>query len=177
MGRMTPAELEQLKRDVSLLKVAESQGHSFKKHGKDGYTCLCPFHREKTSSCMISPAKNLYHCFGCGAAGSVLDWLQHTERLIFPQTLVRLRELAVAPSVAAAETAAPVPASPPAVRPKLADLDDDGQALLNQVLDFLSPAVAGLPGGAAMAGQPWPHTSRTGEPLPSGVCRGARYRW
>ncbi len=74
MGRMTPAELEQLKRDVSLLKVAESQGHSFKKHGKDGYTCLCPFHREKTPSCVISPAKNLYHCFGCGAAGAVLGW-------------------------------------------------------------------------------------------------------
>lgn len=101
MGRMTPAELEQLKRDVSLLKVAESQGHSFKKHGKDGYTCLCPFHREKTPSCVISPAKNLYHYFGCGAAGSVLDWLQHTERLTFPQTLVWLRELAGAPSVAA----------------------------------------------------------------------------
>ncbi|MBF1994764.1 hypothetical protein HW114_04155, partial [Serratia symbiotica] len=46
-------------------------------------------------------AKNLYHYFGCGAAGSVLDWLQHTERLTFPQTLVRLRELAGAPSVAA----------------------------------------------------------------------------
>ncbi len=81
MGRMTPAELEQLKRDVSLLSVAESQGHRFKKHGKDGYTCLCPFHREQTPSCVISPAKNLYHCFGCGAAGSVLDWLQRIERL------------------------------------------------------------------------------------------------
>ncbi|MCP1065654.1 CHC2 zinc finger domain-containing protein [Serratia symbiotica] len=33
---------------------------------------------------MISPAKNLYHYFGCGAAGSVQDWLQHTERLTFP---------------------------------------------------------------------------------------------
>lgn len=42
MGRMTPAELEQLKRDVSLLKVDESQGHSFKKHGKDGYTLPMP---------------------------------------------------------------------------------------------------------------------------------------
>lgn len=133
MGRMTPEELEQLKREVSLLNVAKSQGHTFKKHGKDGYTCLCPFHTEKTPSCVISPAKNLYHCFGCGAAGSVLDWLQQTERLTFPQTLVRLRELAGMSSVAA--TAAPS-SSPPAVPPTLADLDDDGQALLNQVIDF-----------------------------------------
>ncbi|BFI52238.1 hypothetical protein KD3_05060 [Yersinia pseudotuberculosis] len=133
MGRITPAELEQLKRDVSLLNVAKSQGHTFKKHGKDGYTCLCPFHTEKTPSCVISPAKNLYHCFGCGAAGSVLDWLQHTERLTYPQTLVRLRELAGTSSVAA--TVAPS-SSPPAVPPTLADLDDDGQALLNQVIDF-----------------------------------------
>lgn len=135
MGRMTPAELEQLKREVSLLKVAHSQGHKLKRQGKD-YVALCPFHTEKTPSCVISPEKNLYHCFGCNAAGSVLDWLQHTENLTYPQTLVRLRELAGTSSVAATETVAPSPSSPPAVRQKLADLDDDGQALLNQVIDF-----------------------------------------
>jgi DNA primase catalytic core len=131
---MTPVELEQLKREVSLLKVAHSQGHKLKRQGKD-YVALCPFHTEKTPSCVISPAKNLYHCFGCNAAGSVLDWLQQTENLTYPQTLIRLRELAGSPSVAA-ETVAPSPSSPLAVRPKLADLDDDGQALLNQVIDF-----------------------------------------
>ncbi|GLR10248.1 hypothetical protein GCM10007905_29680 [Mixta theicola] len=77
---MTPAELERLKRDVSLAAVAESQNRKLTKQGKDLVT-LCPFHREKTPSCVISPDKNLYHCFGCNEAGSVLDWLQHTERL------------------------------------------------------------------------------------------------
>ncbi|UNK63034.1 CHC2 zinc finger domain-containing protein [Buttiauxella ferragutiae] len=128
MARMTPEELEHLKRDVSLLKLAQDQGHKLKKQGHD-FVTLCPFHREKTPSCVISPSKNLYHCFGCNAAGSVLDWLQHTERLTYPQTLLRLRELAGASS-----SAADVPSSPP--RPKLADLDDDGQALLNQVTGF-----------------------------------------
>ncbi|WON75607.1 CHC2 zinc finger domain-containing protein [Serratia sp. UGAL515B_01] len=132
MGKMTPAELEQLKRDVSLLNVAQSQRRELKRQGKD-YVTLCPFHTEKTPSCVISPAKNLYHCFGCGAAGSVLDWLQQTERLTFPQTLVRLRELAGTSSVAATVASS---SSPPAVPPTLADLDDDGQALLNQVIDF-----------------------------------------
>ncbi|WP_225084766.1 CHC2 zinc finger domain-containing protein [Pectobacterium colocasium] len=133
MGRLTPAELARLKHEVSLLSVAQSQGHVLKKQGDDSYVCLCPFHREKTPSCVITPSKNLYHCFGCGASGSVLDWLQHTERLTYPQTLVRLRELAGTPSSLAA---VPVLASPPVARTPLSDLDDDGQALLHQVIDF-----------------------------------------
>ncbi|UYA60270.1 DNA primase, phage associated [Pectobacterium sp. F1-1] len=133
MGRMTPAELAQLKHEVSLLTVAQRQGHALKKQGDDSYVCLCPFHREKTPSCVITPSKNLYHCFGCGASGSVLDWLQHTEKLTYPQTLVRLRELAGTPSSLAA---VPVLASPPVARTPLSDLDDDGQALLHQVIDF-----------------------------------------
>ncbi|WP_233965601.1 CHC2 zinc finger domain-containing protein [Pectobacterium versatile] len=133
MGRMTPAELARLKHEVSLLTVAQSQGHVLKKQGDDSHVCLCPFHREKTPSCVITPSKNLYHCFGCGASGSVLDWLQQTERLTYPQTLVRLRELAGTPSSLAA---VPVLASPPVARTPLSDLDDDGQALLHQVIDF-----------------------------------------
>ncbi|OSN02217.1 DNA primase [Lonsdalea britannica] len=133
MGRMTPAELARLKREVSLLTVAQRQGHVLKKQGDDSHVCLCPFHREKTPSCVITPSKNLYHCFGCGASGSVLDWLQHTEKLTYPQTLLRLRELAGNPSSLAA---VPVSALPPVARTPLADLDDDGQALLHQVIDF-----------------------------------------
>lgn len=137
-GRMTPAELEQLKRDVSLVEVAQSQNRKLTRQGKD-FVTLCPFHREKTPSCVISPARNLYHCFGCDAGGSVLDWLQHTERLTYPQTLVRLRDLAGSssslPSSASSVAAVPTPSSPPA-RQTLTDLDDDGQALLHQVVDW-----------------------------------------
>ncbi|MCI4239540.1 CHC2 zinc finger domain-containing protein, partial [Dickeya dianthicola] len=141
MGRMTPAELEQLKRGVSLRAVAQSQGHKLKKQGADSVVCRCPFHQENTPSCVITPSKNLYHCFGCGASGSVLDWLQHTERLTYPQTLLRLRELAGTASSLAAEPVAP--ASLP--RQKLADLDDDGQALLNQVIGFYHQSLLASP--------------------------------
>lgn len=130
---MTPEELERLKQEVSLVAVAESQGHTLKRQGKDSYVCLCPFHREKTPSCIITPSKNLYHCFGCGAAGSVLDWLQRTESLTYPQTLVRLRELAGSSAPDPSSLAAGVPAP---VRQRLTDLDDDGQALLHQVVDY-----------------------------------------
>ncbi|WP_324129219.1 toprim domain-containing protein, partial [Erwinia psidii] len=78
-----------------------------------------------------------------------LDWLQHTERLTYPQTLVRLRDLAgsssslppasgtmpAASSRSASVSVAPSPSSSPA-RQILTDLDDDGQALLYQVTDW-----------------------------------------
>ncbi|MBV5097628.1 CHC2 zinc finger domain-containing protein, partial [Tenebrionicola larvae] len=146
-GRMTPEELERLKREVSLVTVAESQGHKLKRQGKDSYVCLCPFHQEKTPSCVITPSKNLYHCFGCGAAGSVLDWVQKTERLTYPQTLIRLRELAGPAAVAQPPSLAAAVESP---RQNLTDLDDDGQALLHQVVDFYHQNLL-----ESMEGQEW----------------------
>lgn len=102
MARIPQKEIDDLKQRLSLVDVAVSQGHKLKCQGKDSYVCLCPFHKEKTPSCFITPSKNLYHCFGCNAGGSVLDWLQHTERLTYPQALVRLRELAGIPYSGAA---------------------------------------------------------------------------
>jgi DNA primase len=146
MARITPAELEQLKRDVSLVAVAQSQGHRLAKRGKDVVLC-CPFHVEKTPSCVITPAKNLFHCFGCGAAGSVLDWVQKTERLTYPQTLIRLRELAGSPVAPQPPSLAAAVESP---RQNLTDLDDDGQALLHQVVDFYHQNLL-----ESMEGQEW----------------------
>jgi DNA primase len=146
MARITPAELEQLKRDVSLVAVAQSQGHRLAKRGKDVVLC-CPFHVDKTPSCVITPAKNLFHCFGCGAAGSVLDWVQKTERLTYPQTLIRLRELAGPAAVAQPPSLAAAVESP---RQHLTDLDDDGQALLHQVVDFYHQNLL-----ESMEGQEW----------------------
>lgn len=50
MARIPKHELDALKRHVSLLTLAQSQGHKLKKHGADSYVCLCPFHDEKTPS-------------------------------------------------------------------------------------------------------------------------------
>ena len=147
MARMTPAELEQLKRDVSLVAVAQSQGHRLAKRGKDVVLC-CPFHPDKTPSCVITPAKNLFHCFGCGAAGSVLDWVQKTERLTYPQTLIRLRDLAGSATVP--QTSSSAAAVPAPERQNLTDLDDDGQALLHQVVDFYHQNLL-----ESMEGQEW----------------------
>lgn len=53
------------------------------KRSGNGYKGLCPFHGEKTPSFHISADKQLYHCFGCGAGGSVLQFVMNIENLDF----------------------------------------------------------------------------------------------
>ncbi|MCH8842638.1 MAG: DNA primase [SAR324 cluster bacterium] len=53
---------------------------------------LCPFHSEKSPSFMVNPGKGIYHCFGCGAGGSVIDFLMAYDRLSFPEAVTALAE-------------------------------------------------------------------------------------
>lgn len=57
-----------------------------KKSGQS-YKGLCPFHSEKTPSFMVSPSRQLYHCFGCGAGGDVFNFLVRYENLPFPEAV------------------------------------------------------------------------------------------
>lgn len=90
MARIPEAELERLKSEVSLVRLVESQGHNLTRRGRD-FVMACVFHDEKTPSLVISPGKNLYHCFGCGAAGSVLDWVMKTQGVSLPHAVQILR--------------------------------------------------------------------------------------
>jgi len=91
MARIPDEQIERLKQEVSLVRLMESQGYKPKRQGKD-YVIACPFHEEATPSLVISPANNLYHCFGCGAAGSVIDWTMKTQGLSFPHAVQLLRD-------------------------------------------------------------------------------------
>ena len=82
MARLPTEQVNRIKQDISLLRLVESQGHTITKQGKD-YVVLCPFHDDKTPSCVISPKTNLFHCFGCGEGGSVIDWVMKTQGLSF----------------------------------------------------------------------------------------------
>lgn len=57
-----------------------------KRAGKN-YKCLCPFHQEKTPSFVVSPDKQLFHCFGCGEGGNVFTFIQKVEKLSFPEAM------------------------------------------------------------------------------------------
>ncbi len=48
---------------------------------------LCPFHSEKTPSFSVSPEKQIYHCFGCGKGGSVINFIMEIENLSFPEAV------------------------------------------------------------------------------------------
>ncbi|EKY6621713.1 toprim domain-containing protein, partial [Escherichia coli] len=137
MARIPKHELDELKRSVNLLSLAQSQGHKFKKHGADSYVCLCPFHDEKTPSCVITPAKGLYHCFGCGAKGSVIDWQMTTTGQGLREAVAFLKDrLAGTDGNTSSLVVSPVEPKAMPARQLLVDLDVDGQALLRQVTDF-----------------------------------------
>ncbi len=53
---------------------------------------LCPFHKEKTPSFLVSPERQMYHCFGCGAGGNVLGFLMEYEKLDFVTAVEKLAE-------------------------------------------------------------------------------------
>ena len=59
---------------------------SLKKKGVN-YTACCPFHNEKTPSFIVSPAKNVFKCFGCGKGGNAVNFVMEHERLTYVEAL------------------------------------------------------------------------------------------
>ncbi len=73
MGQRIPEEtVEHIRRSVDIVDIIQ-QYVSLKKQGRN-YFGLCPFHGEKTPSFSVSPEKQIYHCFGCGAGGNVFSF-------------------------------------------------------------------------------------------------------
>lgn len=70
-----------------------SQYVALKKSGKD-YSGLCPFHREKSPSFHVSQDKQLFHCFGCGASGNLVQFVMRMEMLDFVDALKILADRA-----------------------------------------------------------------------------------
>lgn len=51
------------------------------------YTGLCPFHAEKTPSFNVNPAREIFHCFGCGTGGNAFSFIMKIEGLSFPESV------------------------------------------------------------------------------------------
>ncbi len=69
---------------------------TLKRTGRD-YKCLCPFHSEKTPSCVIHPDEGYFHCFGCGAGGDVITFTMKIENLDYMEAVKMLAEKAGIP--------------------------------------------------------------------------------
>lgn len=91
MARIPEEEIERLKREISLERLAEAKGVKLKKHGEN-LLGLCPFHDDREPSLVITPSKNLWHCLGaCQAGGSVIDWTMKAEGVSYRHALELLR--------------------------------------------------------------------------------------
>lgn len=70
------------------LNVADVLGEYIKLQPAGGnFKAKCPFHQEKTASLMVSPDKQIWHCFGCGKGGDIFSFVMEMEGLTFPETL------------------------------------------------------------------------------------------
>ena len=67
------------------------------KRSGNRYLGLCPFHSEKTPSFFVNPQMQLYHCFGCGAGGTVIHFIEHIENLDFIEAVKFLAQRAGIP--------------------------------------------------------------------------------
>ena len=133
MARIPDSEIERLKREISLQRLAESVGIELKRHGAD-LIGLCPFHEDHEPSLVISPKKNLWHCLGaCQSGGTVIDWVMKVNGISFRHAVELLRE---GLSAVSALTANPVKRSSVRKLDAAIALDADDQALLNQVIGY-----------------------------------------
>ena len=87
-GRIPQSFIDDLLARVDVVDVVDSRV-KLKKTGKN-YSACCPFHNENTPSFTVSPDKQFYYCFGCGASGTALKFVMEFDGLSFPDAVEKL---------------------------------------------------------------------------------------
>jgi DNA primase len=106
-GQIPPQFIDDLLTRVDIADVIDARV-PLKKAGKNLQAC-CPFHNEKTPSFTVSPEKQFYHCFGCGAHGTAIGFLMEYDQMSFPEAIHELADL-VGMTVPTTQSFAPNPA-------------------------------------------------------------------
>jgi DNA primase len=88
-GRIQEADVAMV-RERSPIADVVGQQLSLRPAGGGNLKGLCPFHEEKTPSFQVTPARGLYHCFGCGAGGDVFTFVEKLEQLTFTEAVESL---------------------------------------------------------------------------------------
>jgi DNA primase len=88
MARIPQTKIEEIE-SASDIVSAITRYVSLKKAGKN-FKGLCPFHKEKTPSFIVSPEKQIYHCFGCGKGGNVFNFLMSVENISYIESVKRV---------------------------------------------------------------------------------------
>ena len=92
MARLPDAFIDELLARTDIVEVVGNRV-PLKRQGKE-YAARCPFHDERTASFTVSPAKQFYHCFGCGAHGTAISFLMQYDRLEFLDAVEELAKRA-----------------------------------------------------------------------------------
>lgn len=133
MARIPEDEIERLKREVSVQRLAEARGIKLRRQGAD-LLGLCPFHDDRSPSLVITPAKNLWNCLGaCGKGGDVIEWVMRAEGISFRHAVEMLRADHL-PLVAASSVPVKKSTVPKLPAPIAREADD--RVLLLQVVDY-----------------------------------------
>jgi DNA primase len=146
MARIPEHEVERLKREVSVQRLAEARGIKLTRHGSD-LLGLCPFHDDRNPSLVITPKKNLWHCLGaCNAGGTAIDWVMRAQGVSFRHAVELLKEdhfpLAAAPGILDSR---PVKKSTVPKLPAPIAREADDRVLLMQVVDYYNEALKQSP--------------------------------
>jgi DNA primase catalytic core len=142
MARIPEDEVERLKREVSVQRLAEARGIKLTRHGAD-LLGKCPFHDDRTPSLVITPAKNLWHCLGaCNMGGTAIDWVMKANGISFRHAveLLRADHLPLA-----ADPIHPVKHGTVRKLPPPVARDADDRMLLLQVVDYYNETLKQSP--------------------------------
>jgi len=146
-------DLKALKQSIDLLALARERGLEPTRHGHDKWKVNCPFHDDTEASLIITPHKNLWHCFGCDKGGSAIDLVKELDGITVKEAILqladktngRIRSAADLPERVASpgKLSAARPSSEPPRRPP------EQQKLLNKVAEFYHKALYQHPEGRA----------------------------
>ena len=126
---MTDNTVQQIK-DAAKIADVIGQFVALKKEGSRFVAC-CPFHDEKTPSFYVTPAKNMYKCFGCGIGGDAIHFLEQHRKMTYPEALEHLAAMyhistddtGSRPAQQPRRTPPPAPAAPPPPPPSYVSKD------------------------------------------------------
>jgi DNA primase len=88
MSRFTENEIDEIRSRADIVEVIGA--HVRLRRAGRNFVGLCPFHNEKTPSFTVNQERGFFHCFGCGAGGTVFDFLMKSEGLTFPEAVQSL---------------------------------------------------------------------------------------
>jgi DNA primase len=142
MPRIPEADIERLKNEVAVERLVESAGIVLKRSGKD-LIGTCPFHEDGEPSLVVTPSKNLWHCFGCQSGGDTIAWVMKLRGVSFRHAVELLH--ADPSTVVAGHAGAPVKYASVRSLPAPVAFDADDQALLNQVAGYYSDTLKQSP--------------------------------